>query len=236
MIDTTEIILGLLAFLSIGYTARINFKHQQLKTKDERRHQEREQEKADKKKRREKAAAEAEEKRATDLSQMETWSNQMMTQQKAMSEKIEKLELKNHKLYERFEAVKAGMLTVKIFGNDAPFALWVKDRDGKRLFHNSKYESMTGYIFMPNAGKTDFEITNDAEMAGIWGMNDNHVMEKGLYFITVEPCAHKDRPNETFMVLAIKWPTRLYGQISGTAGIAIPVSEIESVLADQMAV
>ena len=136
-------------------------------------------------------------------------------------------------LEEQITALKGGILTLSLFGTDAPLAMWAKDMNGRRVFHNKDYESMTGHLFVHCAGLTDFEITKNESMARDWGKNDDEVLSKGIYVMTIEPCAHKDTPEIIFMVLVIKWPTRIQGQVLGTEGVAIRVDQIQKTIDNQ---
>ena len=134
---------------------------------------------------------------------------------------------------EQLTSLKSGILTLSLFGTDAPLAMWAKDMNGRRVFHNKEYESMTGNLLIHAAGLTDLEITNNQEIADAWSLNDEQVLRKGVFYMTVEPCAHQNKPNDVFMILVIKWPTRIQGQILGTEGVAIRVDQIQQAFDNQ---
>lgn len=134
---------------------------------------------------------------------------------------------------EQLNALKGGILTLSLFGSDAPLAMWAKDMNGRRVFHNKEYESMTGHLLIHCAGLTDLQITNNKELSDAWCQNDDEVLKRGVYFMTVEPCAHKNSPDVLFKVLVIKWPTRINGQVLGTEGVAIRVDKIQKTFDNQ---
>ncbi len=134
-------------------------------------------------------------------------------------------------LNDQLNSVKAGVLTMSLFGNDAPIAMWIKDKEGRRMWHNSAYEDMTGYDFFSCSGKTDFEITGDIAMAKAWGHNDSQVMLSKESMMAREPCSHKDTPDEIFDVFVVKFPRTIKGVVAGTEGAAIRYKDIEK--ADQ---
>ncbi len=130
---------------------------------------------------------------------------------------------------DQLNSVKAGVLTMSLFGNDAPIAMWIKDKDGRRMWHNGAYEDMTGYELFNCSGKTDLEITDDISIAKAWSNNDIKVMVDKEPVMAKEPCAHKDRPDEIFHVFVIKFPRMIKGVVAGTEGAAIKYSDIEKV-------
>lgn len=132
-------------------------------------------------------------------------------------------------LNDQLNSVKAGVLTMSLFGNDAPIAMWIKDKDGRRMWHNGAYEDMTGYDLFSSSGKTDLEITGDIAIAKAWSHNDAKVMQLKEPVMAREPCAHKDSPDEIFDVFVVKFPRTIKGVISGTEGAAIKFSDIERV-------
>ena len=137
----------------------------------------------------------------------------------------EELRLVNDQL----NSVKAGVLTMSLFGNDAPIAMWIKDKEGRRMWHNGAYEDMTGYDLFSCSGKTDHEITDDLAIAKAWAHNDAEVMATKAPVMAKEPCAHKDRPDEIFDVFVVKFPRTIKGVVAGTEGAAIKYSDIEKV-------
>lgn len=129
-------------------------------------------------------------------------------------------------LREKVSMLKTNILTMSMFGTDGPTAMWAKDLHGRRTWHNEEYEKLTGYKLSECMLKTDLEITGNEALAKAWGTNDDEVIRKGIYVVTVEPCAHKDRPKDIFYVLVIKWPRRIGGQIVGVDGTAHRMDEI----------
>jgi PAS domain-containing protein len=130
------------------------------------------------------------------------------------------------KLREQVSLLKTNILTMSMFGTDGPTAMWAKDLSGRRTWHNEEYERLTGYTLSECMLKTDLEITGDPELAKAWAQNDDEVIRKGIYVLTVEPCSHKDRPTDIFYILVIKWPRKIGGQIVGTDGTAHRMDEI----------
>lgn len=131
-------------------------------------------------------------------------------------------------LREKISLLKTNILTMSMFGTEGPTAMWAKDLSGRRTWHNDEYEKLTGYELGDCMLKTDLEITGNKALAKAWGANDDEVIRKGIYVVTVEPCAHKDRPKDIFYVLVIKWPRRISvgGQIIGVDGTAHRMDEI----------
>jgi PAS domain-containing protein len=129
-------------------------------------------------------------------------------------------------LREKVSMLKTNILTMSMFGTDGPTAMWAKDLHGRRTWHNEEYEKLTGYKLEDCMLKTDLEITGSEALAKSWGANDDEVVRKGIYVVTVEPCVHKDRPKDIFYVLVIKWPRRIGGQIVGVDGTAHRMDEI----------
>jgi PAS domain-containing protein len=137
----------------------------------------------------------------------------------------EELKLVNDQL----NSVKAGVLTMSLFGNDAPIAMWIKDKEGRRMWHNAAYEDMTGYDLFSSSGKTDLEITGDIAIAKAWAHNDDKVMSTKEPVQAKEPCAHRDHPEDIFDLYVVKFPRTIKGVVAGTEGAAIRYSDIREV-------
>lgn len=156
------------------------------------------------------------------------------TENEAFQRQILELNTQIAKLTEKFNAVKSGVMTMDMMGDNSPIAFWVKDREGNRIYHNKAYEDMTGFYFTKCFGKNDFEITKDKILADNWKVVDHQVIKTGLPVMAKELCGHIDNPGVYFEVFTIKWPkvikTRDGEHVIGVEGAAIKVEQMEDVL------
>lgn len=146
--------------------------------------------------------------------------------------KHEQLVAEHHELIERFSAIKESVLLFKMFGVQAQVLMWTKDEKGRRLMHNKFYQKVTGHDIRECFGKTDLEITKDPRLAASWAKKDRRVMRRRESVMEIEPCAHKETPDNVFDVLSMVSPRLVRNEISGkveckgTEGIAIVVEDI----------
>jgi PAS domain-containing protein len=158
--------------------------------------------------------------------QLESMRNEMRMQSKAYQAELKAVEAELREMTNQVNTLKTTIMTMKVFGHDGPFPMWAKDRSGRRSWHNPEYEMLTGYKLNDCLLKTDLEITGNQEIADAWSANDDEVIRKGAYIWSIEPCAHRDRPDDIFQVLVIKWPRRINDQVIGVDGAAHRLDEI----------
>jgi PAS domain S-box-containing protein len=164
------------------------------------------------------------------VSQIESFQGNLLAQINLQDKRIKELKRENEELRARFDAIKNGVLTLALFGSNSPVAMWVKDKDGKRIYHNQAYEDMTGMKLTESLGKTDLELTGSQEIHDNWRFYDLKVMKEKRYLMAVEKANHTDSPNDIFSVLSIKWPVLIQNESIGVEGAAIRVDEIQNVM------
>lgn len=130
----------------------------------------------------------------------------------------------------RFDSIKNSLLTLNLFGSLSPIAMWIKDSQGKRIYHNAAYEQLTGVSLSENMGKTDLQIMEDQVISDNWDDADNKVKQSKAPIIAIELCANVKNPTNIFKVLTFKWPVMLSGEVIGIEGAAIPLSLISDSL------
>lgn len=141
-------------------------------------------------------------------------------------EKYNRVLDENEKLKRKFDSIKNALDSAKTFGYGSSIAMWSKDVQGHRINHNKAYVDLTGYTFKESQYKTDFEITGNRELSKIWRKIDLEVIRTKRAIAAIEPCAHKDNPEDVFFVLSYKWPAWSQGRIIGVEGLAIPLPDI----------
>ncbi|MFK5882898.1 MAG: PAS domain-containing protein [Candidatus Izemoplasma sp.] len=155
------------------------------------------------------------------------------TEKKELKVEIGHLQDAIEKLQSRFEAVKSSILTLNLFGNNSPIAMWVKDIDGKRIYHNTAYEILTGYKLADVIGQSDLQITNNLEISQNWQERDERVKSTKAPIFELELANHKNDQKTIFKVVTFKWPVMLQGQVIGIEGAAIRLDVIERILKDE---
>lgn len=141
-------------------------------------------------------------------------------------DKYNRLLEENQKLKHKFDSIKNALDSAKTFGYGSSIAMWSKGVDGHRINHNKAYFELTGYPFKESQYKTDFEITGNKYLSKIWRKIDLEVIRTKRSIVAIEPCIHKDNPEDVFFVLSYKWPAWSQGRIIGVEGLAIPLPDI----------
>lgn len=156
---------------------------------------------------------------------------------------IKGLKAQNEELKDRFDTLKGGLFTMSLMGNDAPFAMWVKDRGGKRIYHNEAYEDMTGFRLASCVGLSDYDIiykytkgskecrTKVAkEISDDWEKQDSAVINTGQSLMTLERACHSKSPEDMFLVLVTKWASKVGDKVVGVQGKAIKFDVIQAAI------
>jgi PAS domain S-box-containing protein len=105
-----------------------------------------------------------------------------------------------------------------------PDVVYVKDRDGKYVLVNSRFEELFGVSNEDVRGKTDYEVVS-AEVADQFRKNDSKVLEDGASLQTEENVVHND---EVHTYLSVKFP--VYdeaGDVNGVCGISTDITAVK---------
>lgn len=145
---------------------------------------------------------------------------------KVLKQEISDFKFKFEELKARFDSIKNNLLTLNLFGSYSPIAMWIKDSQGKRLYHNQAYEVMTGALLSEVAGKSDYEIMKNKQISNNWDEADEKVRRTKAPVIAVELCVNINRPDNLFKVLTFKWPVFHNSKVVGIEGASIPLSLI----------
>ncbi len=106
--------------------------------------------------------------------------------------------------------------------DNATAVIYAKDRDGRYLFVNKKYEDVFGFTTEMLKGKLDHDIF-PAESADVFRRHDLNVMHTGQPLEMEETAPHADGPH---YYLSVKFP--LYdtkGAIRGMCGISTDITD-----------
>ena len=105
-----------------------------------------------------------------------------------------------------------------------PDVVYVKDRDGKYVLVNSRFEELFGVSNEEVRGKTDYEIVLQ-EVADQFRKNDLIVLEQGKSLQTEERVVHN---GDVHTYLSVKFP--VYdesGAVNGVCGISTDISAVK---------
>lgn len=105
-----------------------------------------------------------------------------------------------------------------------PDVVYVKDREGKYVLVNSRFEELFGVNNEEVRGKTDYEIVSD-EIADQFRKNDLKVLEEGKSLQAEEKVVHN---GEVHTYLSVKFP--VYdeaGVVNGVCGISTDITAVK---------
>ena len=105
-----------------------------------------------------------------------------------------------------------------------PDVVYVKDRDGKYVLVNSRFEELFGVSSEEVRGKTDYEIMSK-EVADEFRRNDLRVLQEGRSMQIEERVAHN---SEVHTYLSVKFP--VYdeaGAVNGVCGISTDITAVK---------
>lgn len=105
-----------------------------------------------------------------------------------------------------------------------PDVVYVKDREGRYVLVNSRFEELFGVNNEEVRGKTDYEIVSD-EIADQFRKNDLKVLEEGKSLQAEERVVHND---EVHTYLSVKFP--VYdesGVVNGVCGISTDITAVK---------
>ena len=105
-----------------------------------------------------------------------------------------------------------------------PDVVYVKDRDGKYVLVNSRFEELFGVNSDEVRGKTDYEIVTK-EIADEFRKNDRQVLEQGKSLQVEEQVKHN---GEIHTYLSVKFP--VYdetGTVNGVCGISTDITAVK---------
>ena len=147
----------------------------------------------------------------------------------ALELRMEKLRSENVNLKNQVQQLTYMLEAVEILGEHSELAMWAKDRDGRRITHNGAYEKLTGVPLIEAVNKTDFEIMGPGaeDICESWDRQDQYVLRTGNAIKAIELCAHRADSTKRFLVVSMKWPTKLGRTIIGTEGMCWRVCDFE---------
>ena len=105
-----------------------------------------------------------------------------------------------------------------------PDVVYVKDRDGKYVLVNSRFEELFGVSNEQVRGKTDYEIVSKA-VADVFRKNDLRVLQEGKSMQVEERVSHN---SEVHTYLSVKFP--VYdesGAVNGVCGISTDITAVK---------
>jgi PAS domain S-box-containing protein len=105
-----------------------------------------------------------------------------------------------------------------------PDVVYVKDRDGRYVLVNSRFEELFGVSNEEIRGKTDYDIVSK-EVADEFRRNDLLVLQKGVSMQVEERVAHN---GEVHTYLSVKFP--VYdeaGSVNGVCGISTDITAVK---------
>ena len=120
------------------------------------------------------------------------------------------------------------IMLFEAFGDDMPFAYWMKDNNGVMLHINDEYESLflkpRGDTKLAYKGKTDVEYWGET-IGRAYHSNDMKIITGSVeFFMGIEPI-FIGNSNVSKKYLIIKYPRFLGKTRVGIAGMAIPMEE-----------
>jgi PAS domain S-box-containing protein len=105
-----------------------------------------------------------------------------------------------------------------------PDVVYVKDRNGKYVLVNSRFEELFGVSNEEVRGKSDYEIVSK-EVADEFRKNDLRILQEGKSMQVEERVVHN---NEVHTYLSVKFP--VYdetGAVNGVCGISTDITEVK---------
>ena len=105
-----------------------------------------------------------------------------------------------------------------------PDVVYVKDRDGKYVLVNSRFEELFGVSNEEVRGKTDYEIVSN-EIADQFRKNDLKVLEEGKSLQAEERVVHN---GDVHTYLSVKFPVYTEsGVVNGVCGISTDITAVK---------
>lgn len=153
-----------------------------------------------------------------------------LTKRKDNQERRQALKL-DSLVHSRDSAVLA-LTLANIIGYNSPIAMWAKDLQGRRLYHNPAWLNMMGLQGHDSSrfiGMRDHEIAQvpeDHPAVSAWRKFDEQVVRENKTLDKIEAIPYHPTGDLVY-VWVVKWPLKRGPYIIGTEGACVPLKYVE---------
>lgn len=158
----------------------------------------------------------------TNVEFLTTQVNELRTDNAKLHSLISDLKMENLKLSTKISEQFNYIEIIKSYYEHMPVPAWLKDKESRMFFINSKYESLFGVTKMQYQNRTDEEVWGEV-IGKIYQKHDKKVMDanKGVIVSEKVPSNPEDPEGDYNMWKILKFPIYLDGELFGVGGIAI---------------